>query len=120
MIVFDSLSDVAIKGRRVFRKDEQFAVLVGEKEVYRSATSLLESRKTRAHRFSVMDTPTIYSIDLKVKSKSKSTRVKSSQVTVLRSSMYSVTVCYSKECMFPETEKIRVAPLLNTYRSRVS
>lgn len=89
-IVFESLSDVAIKGRRVFNKDEQFAVRVGEKEVYRSAPSLLESRKTRAHRFSVMDTPMIYSADLKVQS---------SRVTVLRSSMVCLHIRFPSKCI---------------------
>lgn len=57
------MSDVAMKKLRA--NDGEIAIRTGEREVYRSAASLLGIQESRVHSFAIADLAPMYSVDLK-------------------------------------------------------
>lgn len=65
--LFDSMSDVGM--RPMSAKAGKMAVRMGEREVYRSGSSILGRREARIHTFPINDAEPRYSVDLKVSKK---------------------------------------------------
>ncbi|CAM9506461.1 unnamed protein product [Ectocarpus fasciculatus] len=61
--VVNTMSDVAMKKLRA--NDGEIAIRTGEREVYRSASSLLGIQESRVHSFAIADLAPMYSVDLK-------------------------------------------------------
>lgn len=64
-IVVDAMSDVTTKNRR--ENDGELTIRAGEREVYRSPSSLLGSQESRVHSFTVVHLPPTYSVNLKAR-----------------------------------------------------
>lgn len=60
----DTMSDIDIKTKS--ENDGELAIRIGEREIYRSASSLLGNQESRVHSFAIVNIPPIFSIDLKV------------------------------------------------------
>lgn len=60
--LFHSMSDAAMKG--AYRDDGEVAIRIGEREVHRSPSSLLNAQESNVIRFRVVDLAPIYSVDL--------------------------------------------------------
>lgn len=63
LILVATMSDVTMKKLR--ENDGEMTIRAGEREVYRSPSSLLGSQESRVHSFAIVDLPPTYSVDLK-------------------------------------------------------
>lgn len=70
-VVVDAMSDVTTKKLR--ENDGELTIRAGEREVYRSPSSLLGSQESRVHSFTVVDLPPTYSVNLKARQASITT-----------------------------------------------
>lgn len=64
-ILFESMSDVGMEERCCDPHGEA-VVRIGERQIYSSATALLQPQESGAHRFSIVDIDPVYSTDLQV------------------------------------------------------
>lgn len=63
-VLVDAMSDVTTKTLR--ESDGEITIRAGEREVYRSTSSLLRSQESRVHSFAIVDLPPTYSVNIKV------------------------------------------------------